>query len=259
MILAGMETELRQPAFKRYRSTFYGAVAGGLLALLLTAVFGGMTALGSVDATVLDPATGRSRPEFVVTNGAMYFLVIVMALIGGGVVAAVTYAFGRQSEPTSPKLPLRYLLPAGAITAAVFTYAVLRAGLGAAGDITAGVVTISVFRLLIVAVIAGAVAGGVTAGAVAALARPDFLSVEGEAVPASAQAFAREMVRAVSGPMIGTLIAAGFAVGLSQILLAIEGVGAVAIFSVVGAIVLGGATLLALRPWERNGPGGASS
>ena len=40
-------------------------------------------------------------------------------------------------------------------------------------------------------------------------------------------------------------------VGLSQILLAVEGTGAVVIFSVVGALVLGGATLIALAPWDR--------
>jgi hypothetical protein len=62
-----------------------------------------------------------------------------------------------------------------------------------------------------------------------------------------------EMVRAVSGPMIGAIAAAVFAISLSQVLLAIEGIGAVAIFSGVGALVLGVATLLALRPWEGRG------
>lgn len=253
-----MQTDTQQPATKRFRSTFYGAVAGGLLVLVLMALLGGMTALESVEAVVLDPVTGRSRPEFVVTNGAMYFLVVCIGLIGGSIITAITYAFGRQTEPDARRLPLRYLLPAGAILSAVFGYGVLRAGLGALGDITAGIVTISVFRLLVVSIVAGAVAGAVTAATVDSLARPAFLSIEGEAVPASPQAFIREMVRAVSAPMIGTIAAAAFAIGLSQILLAIEGIGAVAIFSVVGALVLAGATLLALRPWERGGPDGTA-
>lgn len=187
------------------------------------------------------------------SNGALYFLVVIIGLIGGSVITAITYAFGRQSEPDARRLPLRYLIPTGAVLSAIFGYAVLRSGLGATGTITAGVVTVSVFRMLVVSVIAGAVAGAVTAVTVDSLARPTFLSIEGEAVPTSPQAFMREMVRAVSGPMIGTVAAAAFAIGLSQVLLAIEGIGAVAIFSGVGALVLGGATLLALRPWERHG------
>jgi len=248
-----MQTDTQQPATKRFRSTLYGAIAGSVIVLLLIALFGGIAALESVDAVVLDPVTGRARPEFVVTNGAMYFLVVIVGLLGGTAITAITYAFGRQTEPDTRRLPLRYLLPTGAVLSAIFGYAVLRAGLGALGDISAGVLTISVFRMLIVGVLAGAIAGAVTAATVDSLARPAFLSIEGEAVPASPQAFMREMVRAVSAPMIGTVAAAAFAIGLSQVLLAVEGIGAVAIFAVVGALVLAGATLLALRPWERRG------
>lgn len=240
-------------ALKRYRSTLYGALAGGLLALVLIAVFGSITALRSVDATVLDEAAMRARPEFVVGAGAMYFLVILLGLVGGLVITAIAYAFQRQENLEGEMFPLRYLLPTGAITAAIMAYVGIRIGIGAAGSIAAGEITVSVARLLVISVLSGAFAGAVTAATVGALARPEVLAIEGEAVPASFRAFTAEMVRAVGSPMIGVIFAAGFAIGLSQLLLAIEGLGAVAIFSVVGALVLGGATLLALRPWERRG------
>ncbi len=142
-----------------------------------------------------------------------------------------------------------------AVGSIVIAYAVTRAGLGAAADIEAGVITVSVFRMSIIAAAAGAGAGAITAGAVDDLARPEFLGLEGEAWPTSGRAVVAEMMRAIGAPTVAIVVVAALAIALSQLLLAIEGIGAVAVFSLAAGIVLFGAAFVAYRPWERQGQG----
>ncbi len=235
---------------QRVRSVIYGAAAGAVLGLAAVALFGSRVALGSVEGLLLDPAMGRGRADFVISSGGLYLATIILALAGGLVIAGVAYAAGSQ-EDAARRFPLRYLLPTAAVTAAIMAYAVLRAGLGASATTELGTVTVSAFRMIIVAMIAGAVAGGATASVVDALSRPAFIGFEGEAVPHSPAAFMREMVSAIGAPTIAVVVAAAFAVGLSQVLLSLGGTAAVAAFAVAAAIVLGGAALAAYRPWER--------
>jgi len=235
----------------RVRSVIYGATAGALLALVGLALFGSRVSMGSVKGILLNPAAGRGRSDFVISSGGLYLAVIVLAIAGGIVIAGLVYAFGREDDPDGARFPLRYLLPTAAITAAIMAYAALRFGLGAAADIETGIVTVSVFRMIIVSLLAGTVAGGATASVVDALARPSFIGFEGEAVPQSTSAFMKEMMSAIGAPTIAVVVTAVFAIGLSQILLSLHGAAAVAAFAVAGAIVLGGATLAAYRPWER--------
>ena len=135
---------------QRLRSVIYGAVAGAVLPLGALALLGGRAGLGSVEGVLLDPAAGRGRADFVISSGGLYLATIVMALLGGLVIAGVVYAFGSQEDPDH-RFPLRYLLPTAAVTAAIMSYAALRAGLGAAAGIEQGTVTISVFRMIVVA------------------------------------------------------------------------------------------------------------
>ncbi len=239
----------------RLKATVYGAAAGAFAALALLVFWTGRTALGSVDAVNLR-GIARGRSEFVVSSGGMYFLVVVSAVIGGLAIAGIAYALGRESEPDSPKFPLAYLLPMAAVTSIVIAYAVLRFGLGATATIEEGVVTISVYRMAVLAVVTGAAAGGITASAVDALARPAVLGLEGEAWPTSTRAFLGEMVRALGGPTIATVTIAALAIGLAQLLLTFHGAASIAIFSVVAALVLGGAAAIAYRPWDRENTSG---
>lgn len=236
---------------QRVRSSIAGATAGGLLGLVLMAVYGGRTALGSVDAVALEGPVARS--EFVVSSGGLYALVILVALLGGLAIAGVTYALGRETEPEAPKFPLAWLLPVAAITSAIMAYATLRAGLGAAASINAGVVTVSVFRMTVIALVAGIVAGATTARLVDALARPSTLGEANEAWPESPRAFVLEMARAIGAPTIAAVIIAAFAVTFSQVLLQLHGAAAVAAFSIVAALILGIVTLAAYRPWDQRG------
>jgi hypothetical protein len=235
----------------RLRPTVYGALAGGLLGLSLMVLFTGKFAIGSIDAVLLDRSGPRARPEFVVSSGGLYLLIVVAAVAGALAVAGIIYAFGRESEPMARRFSLASMLPVAAVTGAVFGYGTMRAGLGAGADIDLGIVTVSTYRMAVVISIAGVVTGGVTANVVDALARPATLGLEGEALPQSLGAFLGEMQRAVGSPMVSVVVLAVFAIGLSQLLLAIEGTAAVALFAVVGAVVLAGATLAAYRPWDR--------
>ena len=234
----------------RLKAAVYGSVAGGFVGLALLVYWTGRTALGSIDAVTLT-GVARGRSDFVVSSGGMYFLVLVSAVLGGLAIGGISYALGRESEPESPKFPLKYLLPMAAATAAIMAYAVVRFGLGASGTIEEGVVTVSVFRMTVLAVVSGAVAGAITASAVDALARPAVLGLEGEAWPVSAGAFMGEMVRAIGGPIVATVTIAALAISLSELLLTLTGTASVAVFGVVGAIVLGGAAAVAYRPWEK--------
>lgn len=235
----------------RLKSVVYGAFAGALFALAGLALFGSRVSLASVEGVLLDPTTGRGRADFVVSSGGTYLALLIVAMAGGLMIAGIVYALGRENEPDGARFPLRYLLPTAAITAGIMAYATLRIGLGAVADIEAGVITVSVFRLIVVLLISGFVSGGATASVVDALARPGFLGFEGEAVPASPAAFMGEMLSAIGTPTIALVVIAAFAIGLSQILLSLHGTASVAAFSIVAAVVLGLAALVAYRPWDR--------
>lgn len=236
----------------RLRSVIYGAAAGATLGLVGLVVYGSRASLGSVEGILLNQTTGRGRSDFIISSGGLYLAIVILALLGGMLIAGLVYAFGRENEPEGARFPLRYLLPMAGVTAAIMAYAVLRGGLGAAADIESGVVTISVFRMIVVAGLAGLVAGGATASVVDALARPGFLGIEGEAVPTSSTAFMKEAITAMGTPTVAVIAIAIFAIGLSQVLLSLHGAAAVAAFSIVGAIVLALAALAAYRPWENS-------
>ncbi len=238
-------------ALARLRAIFYGAAAGGILALAALAVLGGRFGLGAAEATPVAEGSPRAAIDFAASSGGMYLIVIFTGILVGLAVAGIGYAFGRESEPESPKFPLRWTLPMAAVTAAIAGYAAMRGGIGVLGDIDAGVVTISVFRFVLISLVAGAVAGAITAYIVDRLARPDLLGLGGVAWPSRPGEAMGAMARSVGIPLLAVVVAGAFAVGLSQLLLGAGGAAAVAIFSIAGAIVLGGATLVAYRPWER--------
>lgn len=235
---------------RRLRATTYGSVAGALIGLVLLVFWTGDTALESIEGLIDD---GIGRSDFMTSSGGMYVLAALSSAIGGLAITAITYTLGREADPDGSRFPLGYLLPVGVITSVIVGYALLRAGLGLAADIEEGVVVVSVFRMTIIAAVAGAGAGGITARVVHTLSRPAFLALEGEAWPASGRAVTHEMMRAVGGPTIALLTVAVLAIAFSQLLLTLGGAAVVAVFGVVGGIVLFGAALIAYRPWDNAG------
>lgn len=236
----------------RARAVLYGAVGGGLLGLMAVALIAGRYALGSTVAVPVSEGSSRADISFEVATGGLFLAVLVVGMLGGLAIAGIAYGIGRESEPTAPKFPLRYLLPVASLVSGIVAYGVLRAGLGAFGEIEAGVATVSVLALTLAAALSGAVAGAVTADITDRIARPALLGLEGEAWPTSGGALMGEMSRAMTTPILALIIAAAFAVPLSQILLAAEGTLAVALFASAGAAILVGAVLLAYRPWDRS-------
>ena len=230
----------------RARAVFYGSLAGALMALALVAILG---ARAAIDGAVITDG----RAEFVVSAGSLFLAVAVFGAIGGILIAGTDYLFSNEAEPDSPRFPLGYLLPVAAVTGALFSYIPMRFGLGMTGDLAEGTITVSVYAMVVIGLIAGIVAGAITTAIVDALARPAFLRLEGEAWPTSGGEVAVHMLRAVGTPLVALVVSALFAVGLAQILLEVEGTGAVIVFSVVATLILGGAALIAAEPWKRNG------
>lgn len=239
----------------RVRAFLYGTVAGAFLGLVAFAILGGRFALGAAVAVPLATGSQRAAIQFAASSGGLFLIVIVAAVLGGLVVAGITYAAAREGEPGAPKFPLRYQLPTAATVSAIATYAVVRAGIGGFGDIVMGVVTVSVFRMVLIVAVAGATAGAVTGYIVDRLARPELLGLGGVAWE-SHRAVLASMTRAVGIPLVAVVGVGGFAIALSQLLLSANSTEvAVILFSVAGAVVLGGITLIAYRPWDRDGGG----
>ncbi len=234
----------------RVRASLYGSLAGAVLALVAYVILGGRFALGAAVAVPLRPDSPRAAIDFAGSTGGGYLIVLLGGILVGLAVAGITYAAARETEPDSPKFPLRYLLPVAGLVSGLTAYTMVRAGIGGFADIEAGIVTVSVFRFTLTIAIAGAVAGAVTGYVVDRLARPELLGLEGVAWE-SRTVVMRSMAKAVGIPVTAVVIAAAFAVGLSRLLLEAEGTLAVVIFAVAGTVVLAGATLLAYRPWER--------
>lgn len=242
-----MTVEIPQATFNRTRAVFAGALAGGVFALGLVAWVSGRFALGSI--TLVDEA-----PSFIVSTGAAYTAVIVFSGAAALLIAAFTYAQRRTVEPEAARFPIRYILPMAAIVAVIIAYAIFRLGIEMAGDISAGVISIGTVEMTLVVLLAGLVAGGITTAVVDTLSRPAFINVEADEIPQSSGEIIGEMMRSVGAPVIGIVGAALFAIVLSQLLLAVEGIAATAVFAVVAAVILGVATLVAARPWDRERP-----
>lgn len=252
------ETEAPPKPRSRGRAVLIGAGAGAALGLLAMVVFGGRFALQSATATQRSDTDVRAAIEFVASSGGLYLIVVFLGAAVGMAVAGISYAVGREANAEAPRYSLRALMPLAALVGAGTAYSVVRLGLGLWADITAGVVTIPVNRMILILAAAGAITGALTGDAVDRLARPELLGLHGVAVPQSTGAMMSEMSRAVGTPIVAFLVAAIFAVALSQLLLGVAHISvnlATAIFSLAGAVVLAIAVLLAYRPWERDGSG----
>jgi len=212
-----------------------GTLTGGLLAIVLLTLLAGRNAMESVGLTEAGDA------QLVVSSGALYLATVVSALVGGAVVSAVAYGWSAEDDDEATRFELAHVLPFGLVAAVATSYSIFRAGLGLFGDNDAGEASITIAALAITVLVAGMVAGAVTSWVVAILATKSIVGLEGEAHPTSTAAMMRAAMHAVSGPMVAIVIIAALAISLAQLLLAAEGAAAIAIFGVVGALVLIGA------------------
>ncbi|MEA2002918.1 MAG: hypothetical protein U9N84_13670 [Actinomycetota bacterium] len=216
-----------------------GALTGGLLAIALLALLAGRNAMESVGLT------DGGDAQLVVSSGALYLATVVAALIGGAIVSTIAYGLSATGDDNSARFELAHVLPFGLVASVATGYSLIRSGLGFAGDIEAGETSITVAALGWSALLAGITAGAVTAWVVAMLASKSVVGLEGERAPTSTAEMMKAAMQAVTGPMLAIVVIAALAIGLAQLLLAAEGVAAIAIFSVAGALVLGAAAAAA--------------
>ncbi len=225
----------------------YGVVAGALFGLGAFALFGPLTAMSSIETAALGTPGGTT---IVVTHGALFLALLVIGLVGGAATALVGYAAGTRSDPARERYPARYVASVGAVLGAAVGFPITRGLLALAGEIDGGNVTIPILRMALIAVVTGGIVGAMIAMFANTISHPHAVGFTGSAVPLTTAGFLRETGRAIGWPIIAGVTAAAVAFGLSRLLLASSKVGAVVLFSLVGALVLGGAALLATRPWE---------
>lgn len=227
-----------------------GSVAGVAVAVALFAIVVGATSITTV--SIGDAATGEPLPELTATASIVGLVVFLAGAAGGLLVSAATYAVGRAQDPDTPRFSFPVIAPIGILLSAALAFAVVSLGLSLFGTSLEGVVAVPVTAFAAISAAAGLIAGAVTVPIVDALARHSSIGDPNEATPATGEAFWTDFGRAVGIPAVAIAIGALLAVGLAQILLNAEStVATVSVFAVVGAVILGGTTLLALRPWEK--------
>lgn len=225
----------------KHRSTvvLIGALAGGLIAIALFALLASRYAIEAIGLN------GGGDAELAVTSGALYLATVIAALIGGAIVSAIAYGASSDGDEGVTRFQLAHVMPFGLVAAVAAGYSILRAGLGFTADADAGTVTATLAALTLTALVAGLVAGALASWVVATLATKRIVGLEGEAAPTNTSAMMKAAMQAVTGPMLAIVVIAALAVALAQLLLATEGVAAIAIFGGAAALVLFGAAAAA--------------
>jgi len=222
-----------------------GALGGLMIAMAFLAFFGSFVGLDTV-------AFEGGVASFRAGAASLGLLVFVLGAIGGVVIAAVAYVSGRARDPNAPRFGFGWLFVVGAVLGGSMAFATVSLGVTIGGSSVSGSVTIPVTALVVSAAAAGMLAGAITAPIVDALARPAYFGEVGEATPVSSAEFWGDMVRAIGIPTLAIAIGALLAVGLAELLLSTDSATvSVAVFSLVGALILGATALFAMRPWDR--------
>jgi hypothetical protein len=230
---------------------FVGSISGFSVAVAILAVVVGATSITTV--SIGSAATGSVLPELSATGSLIGLLVFVAGAIGGLLVSAVTYAVGKAQDPDTPRFSFPVVAPVGILLPGAVSFAVVSLGLSAFGTSLNGVVAVPITEFVVVAAFAGLIAGAVTVPIVDGLARQSSLGDSNEATPSSSTAFWSDFGRAVGIPAVAIATGALLAIGLARLLLNADStVVVVSVFAVIGAIILGGTTLFALRPWNRD-------
>jgi hypothetical protein len=225
---------------------FLGALGGLVVALAFFVFFGSLTAIETV--TIDNVAT------FTATTSYMGLLTFILGAVGGVVLAAVAFVTGRARDPQGPRFAFGWLAIVGIVLGGSTAFAVVSLGVTVAGERVSGTVMMPVTAMVVAVAVAGVIGGAITTPVVDALARPATFGAQNAATPVTSAAFWSDMGRAIGVPVLAIAIGALLAIGLAEILLNADSAAvSVAIFAAVGAVILGGTALLAIRPWSRSG------
>ena len=172
--------------------------------------------------------------------------------IGGLLVSAATYAVGRAQDPETPRFSFPVIAPIGILLPAALAFSVVSLGLSLFGSSLDGVVAVPITAFVTRLGRCGT-RRRCRHGSDRGWSLPPLpVGDPNEATPSTSEAFWSDFGRAIGIPAVAIAIGALLAIGLAQVLLSADStVVTVTVFSVVGAIILGGTTLLALRPWEK--------
>jgi hypothetical protein len=224
-----------------------GAIGGLAIAMAVLAFFGSFVALDTVTTT--DGVAGFSA-----ATASLGLLSFALGALSGLIIAAFAYVAGRAREPGAPRYGFGWLALVGMSLGGTMAFASVSLGVTVGGTNSLGTVTIPVTALVASVAAAGLITGAITTPVVDALARPAYFGSVSAATPVSSGQFWGDMARAIGVPTLSIAIGALLAIGLAELLLSTESAAvSVAAFSLVGALILGGTALFALRPWERNG------
>ncbi len=223
-----------------------GSLGGLAVALGFTAFFGSFTSLDTV-------AVEDGVASFTAGTALMGLIVFVLGALGGLIIAGSAYVTGRARDPNAPRFAFGWLALVGIVLGGSMAFGAVSLGVTIGGESVSGTTTVPVTALVVSAAVAGLLGGAITAPVVDALARPSYFGDVSAATPVTSGQFWSDMVAAIGIPALAITIGALLAVGLAELLLTAESTAAsVAIFSVVGALILGGTALFALRPWDRS-------
>jgi hypothetical protein len=182
----------------------------------------------------------------------MRLLVFLLGAVGGLIIAAFAYVAGRARDPNAPRFAFGWLAMVGMVLGGAMAFATVSLGVTIGGSDTSGTVIIPVTAFVVSVAVAGLLAGAITAPVVDALASPAYFGEVKTATPVSSGEFWSDMVRAIGIPTLAIALGALLAVGLAELLLSTDSDAvSVAVFSVIGALILGATALFAIRPWDR--------
>lgn len=222
-----------------------GALGGLAIAIALLAFFGSFTAL---DTVAIDEVA-----VFSAGTASMGLLIFSLGALGGLMIAAIAYVSGRARDPEAARFAFGWLAIVGVVLGGTTAFATVSLGVTIGGISRSGTITMPVTAMVVSVAVAGVLTGAITAPIVDALARPAAFGAVNAATPVTSGQFWSDTGRAVGIPVLSIAIGALLAVGLAQLLLSADSAAvSVAVFSVVGALILGGTALFATRPWDRS-------
>ena len=211
------------------------------------AFFASFTALDTVSRTGSDGVAA-----FTADRASLGFLVFSLGALGGITIAAFAYVVGRAREPGVARYAFGWLGMVGIVLGGSMAFATVSLGVTIGGSTSSGSITVPVTAMVVSVAAAGLLAGAITAPIVDALASPAYFGDIQAATPVTSAGFFTDMGRAIGTPALSIAVGALLAVGFAELLLSTESAAiSVAIFSVVGALILGGTALVAARPWDR--------
>ncbi len=224
-----------------------GSLGGISIAMAFFAFFASFTALDIVSRTGSDGVAA-----FTLDQASLGFLVFSLGALGGITIAAFAHVVGRAREPGAARYAFGWLGMVGIVLGGSMAFATVSLGVTIGGSTSSGSITVPVTAMVVSVAAAGLLAGAITAPVVDALASPAYFGDIQAATPVTSAGFFTDMGRAIGTPALSIAIGALLAVGFAELLLSTESAAiSVAIFSVVGALILGGTALVAARPWDR--------